>query len=181
MPVAIHLAENTLNALWRDLFIRLAPNESFVPAFTLPETDGGVVKAILETHYRSGGKGGNPRAMLSAAGNLDTAALTLFLALHLSVANRLPCLIIDDPFQSVDEVHIAQLAALLRTLSRQPGRQIVIAVHEKPLFDYLALELSPASPEDRLITVELGTAADGHTVPHVHVIPFTPDKADLIA
>jgi exonuclease SbcC len=62
----------------------------------------------------------------------------------LSVAKRLPCLIIDDPFQSMDEVHVAQLAALLRTLSRQHDRQIVIAVHEKPLFDYLALELSPA-------------------------------------
>jgi exonuclease SbcC len=43
---------------------RLAPDEPFVPAFALPETTTGQVEAILETHYRSGGKGGNPRAML---------------------------------------------------------------------------------------------------------------------
>ena len=72
------------------------------------------MEAVLETHYRQGGKGGNPRAMLSA-GNLNTAALTLFLALHLSVKPKLPWLVIDDPVRSMDEVHIAQFAALLRT------------------------------------------------------------------
>ena len=30
---------NSLNKLWRDLFIRLAPTEPFVPAFKVPETD----------------------------------------------------------------------------------------------------------------------------------------------
>lgn len=167
--------DNSLNALWRDLFIRLAPSEPFVPAFTLPEKESGVVEAMLETQYRSGGKGGNPMAMLSA-GNLNTAALTLFLALHLSVAKKFPCLIIDDPFQSMDEVHRAQLAALMRTLSRLHDRQIIIAVHEKPLFEYLSLELFPAFPEDRLITIELGIGADGRTVPDYRVISFAPDS-----
>ena len=51
-----------LNAVWRDLFIRLAPDEAFVPAFALPSIPGRAVEAVLETHYRSGGKGGNPRA-----------------------------------------------------------------------------------------------------------------------
>lgn len=66
---------------------------------------------------------GNPRAMLSA-GNLNTAALTLFLALHLSAKSQLPWLIIDDPVQSMDEMHISQFAALLRTLAKQHGRQV---------------------------------------------------------
>src|SRR5690606_13089353 len=114
----------------------------------------------------------NPRAMLSA-GNLNTAALTLFLSLHLSVHPTLPWLVIDDPVQSMDEVHIAQFAALLRTLSKQLNRQIIIAVHEKDLFDYLALELSPAFLDDRLITIEIGRSAVEETtapwVPHVYV------------
>jgi exonuclease SbcC len=90
---------DSLNAVWRDLFVRLAPDEPFVPAFALPEVQGGPVEAVLETLYRAGGKGGNPRAMLSA-GNLNTAALTLFLALHLSVTSVLPWLVIDDPVQT---------------------------------------------------------------------------------
>lgn len=167
---------DSLNAAWRDLFVRLAPDEPFVPAFALPQATKGGVEARLETHYRDGSKGGNPRAMLSA-GNLNTAALTLFLALHLSVKPQLPWLIIDDPVQSMDEVHISQFAALLRTLSKDYGRQVIIAVHEKPLFDYLCLELSPAFDGDRLITVELGRNANGESVSSTVVRDWKPDLA----
>lgn len=164
-----------LNSVWRELFIRLAPDEEFVPAFALPKPNTSTVEAILETHYRSGGKGGNPRSMLSA-GNLNTAALTLFLALQLSVKPVLPCLIIDDPVQSMDDVHIAQFAALLRTL-KQDGRQVILAVHDRQLFDYLTLELSPTINGDRLITIELGRSADGMTTAPWRPTVFEPDKA----
>lgn len=167
---------DSLNSAWRDLFVRLAPDEPFIPAFALPQAPRGDVEARLETHYRDGTKGGNPRAMLSA-GNLNTAALTLFLALHLSVKPRLPWLIIDDPVQSMDEVHISQFAALLRTLSKEHGRQVIIAVHEKPLFDYLCLELSPAFEGDRLITVELGRTANGDSVANTLVRDWKQDLA----
>ena len=154
------------------------PVAGFVSAAdTVPETNGGPVEAVLETWYRSGGKGGDPRAMLSA-GNLNTAALTLFLALHLSVSPDLPWLVIDDPVQSMDEVHIAQFTALLRTLAKlNLQRQIIIAVHEKPLFDYLSLELSPAFHNDRLITIELSRSADGQTLMNYlpHVLHLTAD------
>jgi exonuclease SbcC len=71
--------------------------------------------------------------------------------------------VIDDPGQSMDEIHMAHFAALLRTLSRQRNRQTIIAVHERPLFDYLALELSPAFEGDRLVTVELSRSHDQNT------------------
>ncbi|MBX3585548.1 MAG: AAA family ATPase [Ramlibacter sp.] len=167
---------DSLNTAWKDLFVRLAPDEPFVPAFALPESTKGAVEATLETLHRDGGKGGNPRAMLSA-GNLNTAALTLFLALHLSAKSRLPWLIIDDPVQSMDEVHISQFAALLRTLAKQHDRQIIIAVHEKPLFDYLTLELSPSFQSDTLITIELGRSANGDSLATTRVIPWEPDTA----
>jgi exonuclease SbcC len=165
-----------LNTVWRDLFVRLAPEEPFIPAFAIPESANADIEAVLETHHRRGGKGGNPRAMLSA-GNLNTAALTLFLALHLSVKPRLPWLVIDDPVQSMDEVHIAQFAALLRTLSKQMKRQVIVAVHERSLFDYLALELSPAFEGDRLNIVELGRNAIGETTSRWDSRLFVPDRA----
>ncbi|PZQ78232.1 DNA replication and repair protein RecF [Xylophilus ampelinus] len=167
---------DSLNTAWKDLFVRLAPDEPFVPAFALPESTKGAVEATLETLHHDGGKGGNPRAMLSA-GNLNTAALTLFLALHLSAKSRLPWLIIDDPVQSMDEVHISQFAALLRTLAKQHDRQVIIAVHEKPLFDYLTLELSPSFDGDTLVTVELGRSANGDSLATTRVIPWEPDTA----
>ena len=168
--------KDSLNTAWRNLFVRLAPDEPFVPAFALPEVQSGKVEVVLETLYRSASKGGNPRAMLSS-GNLNTAALTFFLALHLCVKPTLPCLVIDDPIQSMDEVHISHFAALLRTLSKQHGRQIVLSVHEKPLFDYLSLELSPAFENDRLITVEIGRTMSGETVLECELQTWKPDPA----
>jgi DNA repair protein SbcC/Rad50 len=166
-----------LNTLWRDLFIRLAPTEPFVPAFRLPETADGVV-AQLETRTRTGQRAGTPGAMLSA-GNLNTAALTLFLALHLSVESKFPWLVLDDPVQSLDEVHISQFAALLRTLSKDHGRKVIIAVHDRPLFEYLRLELSPAFDTDRLITVELRRSATEETIADSNFLPY--EGEDVVA
>jgi exonuclease SbcC len=153
----------SLNKVWRDLFVRLAPSEQFVPQFQLPTQEGGKVEAVLETLHRSGKASGSPGAMLSQ-GNLNTAALTLFLALHLSVPSRFPWLVLDDPVQSMDDVHIAQFAALLRTLAKGMGRQLIVAVHERALFDYLSLELSPSFPGDSLIAVEITKNFDGNAV-----------------
>jgi DNA repair protein SbcC/Rad50 len=136
-----------LNRVWRDLFVRLAPGEPFVPAFRIPESSTQRLQPKLITEHRDGGEaGGTPGAMLSAA-NLNTAALTLFIALHLSVPRELPWLILDDPVQSMDDIHIAHFAALLRSLSKEQSRQVIIAVHDRQLFEYLKLELSPAFPD----------------------------------
>lgn len=166
----------SLNAVWRDLFVRLAPAEQFVPAFKLPTGPGGKVEAVLETVHRSGKASGSPGAMLSQ-GNLNTAALTLFLALHLSVPPRMPWLVLDDPVQSMDDVHIAQFAALLRTLSKGMGRQLVVAVHERALFDYLTLELSPAFPGDTLISVEISRNINGDTIAMPRIFSYSDDRA----
>lgn len=153
-----------LNRVWRDLFVRLAPGEPFVPAFRIPESSTQKLQPKLITKHRDGGEaGGTPGAMLSA-GNLNTAALTLFVALHLSVPKELPWLILDDPVQSMDDVHIAHFSALLRTLSKEHGRQVMVAVHDRQLFEYLKLELSPAYREDSLLTLELSRGSSRNSV-----------------
>ena len=163
----------SLNRVWRDLFVRLAPEEPFVPVFRVPNQR---VVATLETVHRDGQPGGPPAAMLSA-GNLNTAALTLFLALNLSVEPRLPWILLDDPVQSMDEVHVAQFAALLRALARDHERRIVIAVHDRALFEYLMLELSPVNPDGGLITVELSRARDGSTLAQSNFQAYVEDRA----
>jgi exonuclease SbcC len=152
-----------LNRLWRDLFVRLAPNEPFVPAFKIPDVTTQKLQPKLITEHRYGGPGGTPGAMLSA-GNLNTAALTLFTALHLRMKPILPWLILDDPVQSMDDIHIAHFAALLRTVAKEQRRQVIIAVHDRQLFEYLRLELSPAFPTDTLQTLELSRGRDRDTL-----------------
>lgn len=170
-----------LNRVWRDLFVRLAPAEPFVPAFRIPESSTQRLQPKLITEHRDGGDaGGTPGAMLSA-GNLNTAALTLFIALHLSVPRQLPWLILDDPVQSMDDVHIAQFAALLKTLSKEHGRQVMIAVHDRQLFEYLKLELSPAFPEDSLLTLELSRGPRRDSVCISTRFSFRQETAVLVA
>ncbi|MFJ2620147.1 AAA family ATPase [Glutamicibacter sp. NPDC087344] len=148
----------SLNEIWKTVFTRLAPNEGFVPSFGIPSSTKKNLDIKLETTHLSGEASGPPQMMLSA-GNLNTAALSLFLALHLAVEPIVPCLVLDDPVQAMDEVHISQFAALIRLISKQNNRQVILAVHERELFDYLALELSPAFDGDELITIELGERA----------------------
>lgn len=165
----------SLNEVWRSVFTRLAPNEYFVPTFGIPTSSKNALELTLETVHTSGNTGGSPQMMLSA-GNLNTAALSLFIALHLAVEPLVPCLVFDDPVQSMDEVHIAQFAGLMRVLSKQHKRQIIIAVHERELFEYLALELSPAFEGDELITIELGAPLDAEDG-GVKRITWVPDPA----
>lgn len=148
----------SLNDVWKSVFTRLAPNEGFIPSFGIPTATKRTFNIELETTHRTGEASGPPQMMLSA-GNLNTAALSLFLALHLAVTPLVPCLVFDDPVQAMDEVHVAQFAALIRLLAKRNDRQVIIAVHERELFDYLALELSPAYSGDELITIELGDRA----------------------
>nr|WP_300144332.1 AAA family ATPase [Propionicimonas sp.] len=165
----------SLNDVWKSVFTRLAPNEGFIPRFGIPSASKRSLDIKLETTHRDGVTSGPPQVMLSA-GNLNTAALSLFLALHLAVEPIVPCLVFDDPVQAMDEVHVAQFAGLIRLLAKQNDRQVVIAVHERELFDYLALELSPAFMGDELITIELGGRAsegDGGITRH----QWTPDPA----
>jgi exonuclease SbcC len=170
-----------LNRVWRDLFVRLAPGEPFVPAFRIPESSTQKLQPKLITEHRDGGEaGGTPGAMLST-GNLNTAALTLFIALHLSVPKELPWLILDDPVQSMDDIHIAYFAALLRTLSKEHGRQVVIAVHDRQLFEYLKLELSPAFVEDSLLTLELSRGSRRDSVCISRRFSFREETALLAA
>ncbi|OHV00236.1 hypothetical protein BKN37_18425 [Mycobacterium talmoniae] len=165
----------SLNEVWKTVFTRLAPSEGFIPSFGIPSATKKTFDIKLETTHRNGEASGPPQMMLSA-GNLNTAALSLFLALHLAVEPIVPCLVFDDPVQAMDEVHVAQFAGLIRLLAKQNERQVVVAVHERELFDYLSLELSPAYEGDELITIELGDRAreeDQGITRHV----WTPDPA----
>jgi exonuclease SbcC len=93
------------------------------------------------------------------AGNLNTAALVIFLSLHLIESTGPQLLLLDDPIQNIDDVHVTQLAALMRELVRTRERQMIVAVHERALFDYLQLELGPTRAGDSMLAIELARDA----------------------
>lgn len=102
-------------------------------------------------------------------GNANTAALSLFLALHFAVAPRLPWLIFDDPVQSMDDLHVSNFAALVKQLIRNNGCQVMIAVHQRELFDYLMLELTPGSPGEEIVGIKLDRSFGKTKITHSRV------------
>lgn len=96
-------------------------------------------------------------ASVVSSANLNTAELRLFVALHLASSTSLRTLVLDDPVQSMDDMHATNLAALFRSLAYHPTapRQLVLAVHDKALFDYLSLELGPTKEGETLVEVRV--------------------------
>ncbi|MBI5760910.1 MAG: hypothetical protein HZA46_20500 [Planctomycetales bacterium] len=144
----------TLNRLWRELFDRLVKVEPFRPLLGEPESIRGRMHARIQGVTANVAPFPDLAAVLSC-GNLNTAALSLFLALNLIEQPKHRVLVFDDPVQNMDDVKAMQFAGLLRAIVQQAGRQLVIAVHERQLFDYLRLELGPTRPNECLIAIEL--------------------------
>ncbi len=144
-----------LNALVDDLYMRLVRDERFRPRITSKGQIGSLTAAV--NAFVGEEKAAEDIASLVSSANLNTAALSLFLALHLAEPTRPRTLVLDDPVQSMDDVHATNLAALFRSLAYHPTtpRQLVLAVHDKALFDYLSLELGPTKDGDALIEVEV--------------------------
>ncbi len=150
--------DGALNGLWRDLFRRLVKADRFTPQLKL-ERRGRQLITRIEGHA----DGVNPfthAGSVLSAGNFNTAALSLFLSVHLLEQPKHQLLVLDDPVQNIDDVHVVQLASLLRTIVFESRRQLIVGVHERALFDYLCLELGPTSSSQSLLAVEVVGGAD---------------------
>ena len=66
----------------------------------------------------------------------------------------------------MDDLHISNFASLVKQLTRRNGRQVLIAVHDRELFDYLSLELTPASPDEELLAIVLDRTYGQSVITH---------------
>lgn len=177
--VVENVFSQSLNSLWADLFERLVKNESFRPQLSDPTSWRRQVRAGINAVT----EGCEPFENIGAVhslGNLNTAALSLFLSLNLVEVPRSRVLLLDDPVQSMDDIHITQLSLLLKELSRQADRQVIIAVHERALFEFLKFELAPSDPTQRLLAINLKRQSEfaGSVVEH-EVIEWEPDTVSI--
>lgn len=150
----------TLNSLWRDLFQRLVISETFHPILPAPK----IARGRLETRLSAGLAGKvsfQDLAAVLSSGNLNTAALSLFLTLNMVEEPKHHVLILDDPVQNMDDVHVVNLGSLLKTIAHQADRQLIVAIHDQSLFDYLAIELGPTKLGESLITIKVERDSDG--------------------
>lgn len=144
----------TLNSFWRELFERLVVSETFHPHLPAPE----ITRGRMETRLSAGRDGKisfNDLAAVLSSGNLNTAALSLFLTLNIIEQPRHQVLMLDDPVQNMDDIHVVNLGALLKAIVHKAHRQLIVTVHDRALFDYLRIELGPTSAGESLITIQM--------------------------
>lgn len=143
-----------LNTLWSNLFHRLVKQQQFQPRLAEPKLVRGTIRTTIEGCLQDVPPF-EQFAAVASSGNLNTAALSLFLSLNLIEQPRHQFIVLDDPVQAMDDLHVMQLANVLREIQRQSKRQLIVAVHERALFDYLSLQLGPTDQGTSMLGIEL--------------------------
>lgn len=78
----------------------------------------------------------------------NALAVALFLSFNLGFStNALTSLVLDDPLQNLDDVHLLGLVDLLRKVA--PHRQIIVTTHDRTLASLLARKLRPIGTDSR--------------------------------
>lgn len=165
-----------LNALVKDIYFRLVRDERFQPWITSKGSIRSLTAAV--NGYVDGEKVAEDIASVVSSANLNTAALSLFIALHLASSTSPRTLVLDDPVQSMDDVHATNLAALFRSLAYHPTapRQLILAVHDKALFEYLALELGPTKEGESLVEIRVTRESNGKVIATSESRSWEPDR-----
>ncbi|WP_322920661.1 AAA family ATPase [Nocardioides renjunii] len=84
----------------------------------------------------------------------NALAVTLFLAFNLGLQpTRVTSVILDDPLQNLDDVHLLGLVDLLRRV--QSHRQIIVTTHDATFADLLARKMRPTDAGERLNLIRL--------------------------
>jgi DNA repair exonuclease SbcCD ATPase subunit len=84
----------------------------------------------------------------------NALAVTLFLGFNLGLnSTSLETLVLDDPLQNLDDVHLLGLVDLLRRIS--PYRQLLITTHDNSFATLLGRKMRPLSEGQRLVMVRL--------------------------
>lgn len=110
-------------------------------------------------------KSDSPCAVLSSS-QANALAVCVFLTLNLCVSQPpLKSLLLDDPLQSLDDIHLLGLVDLLRRAKDQ--RQLCVSTHDKRFGSLLARKLRPRNPSQRTIVIDLDSW--NRTGPNVHV------------
>ncbi|GEM_PF-3022293 len=112
---------------------------------------------------RDGADGGAsvPAHQRLSEGQLASLALSFLMAASTTHRwSRWPALILDDPLQHNDLVHLAAFTDLIRRLIQEKGYQVILSTHDQAEADYLFRRLHSVGDGATLCTL-LGTGSDG--------------------
>lgn len=126
------------------IYSKIDPHPSFKKVEFIPDFDGSNQPGLNIVLRDDTGGLISPMLYFSAA-QLNILSLSVFLAnaLHAKDAKGGPLdvILIDDPIQSMDSINVLATIDLLRNISLQFDKQIIISTHDENFFDLLKLKI----------------------------------------
>ncbi len=107
------------------------------------------------------GENGNnpiPPTLYFSTAQLNILSLSIFLAKALNVkdnnGNSVDCIFIDDPIQSMDDINILSTIDLLRSITVNMGKQIILATHNENFQNLLKKKMPSNIYKSKFIELE---------------------------
>lgn len=126
------------------IYSKIDPHPSFKKVEFIPDFDGSNQPGLNIVLRDDAGGLISPMLYFSAA-QLNILSLSVFLAnaLHARDAkgDPLDVILIDDPIQSMDSINVLATIDLLRNVSLQFDKQIIISTHDENFFELLKLKI----------------------------------------
>ena len=163
---------------FEDLFTRLARE----PQFKVTISQARVFRRKPEVHWcATYGSKQYPGEAIFSQGELNCCAMAFFLALATTNPQSLGFLLLDDPVQNMDEIHIEEFGNILKFIKDQLGWQLIVALHDESIYQYLKRQLYPCKGEQSLVayTLEMGdsgTEVSQDVVAHFDRGAFLPEE-----
>ncbi|HEX7286834.1 MAG TPA: AAA family ATPase [Candidatus Angelobacter sp.] len=163
---------------FEDLFSRLARE----PHFKVTISQARVLRRKPEVHWcATYGTKQYPGEAIFSQGELNCCAMAFFLALATTNPQSLGFLLLDDPVQNMDEMHIEEFGSILKFIKDQLGWQLIVALHDESIYQYLKRQLYPCQGRQSLAayTLEMGdsgTEINQDVVAHFDRHAFLPSE-----
>ncbi|MBT2342258.1 MULTISPECIES: AAA family ATPase [Pseudomonas] len=150
------ISEFFYDKLINEIYKKIDPHPTFktvefIPTFDQNEKPSLHILVVDENNNRI------PPTLYFSAAQLNILSLSIFLAkaLHASYNNlALDAVFIDDPIHSMDSINVLSTIDLLRNISQQFNKQIIISTHDENFFRLLQKKISPGIFGSKFLKLE---------------------------
>ena len=125
------------------IYGRIDPHPNLTYIKFAPEFTKDVPELSIHAYSGDGGQRVSPILYLSSA-QVNILSLSIFLARSLqSNDNALNTIFMDDPIQHLDSINILTFIDLLRTITTEMDRQIILSTHNDSFYRLIKKKIDP--------------------------------------
>ncbi|HFU76466.1 MAG TPA: hypothetical protein ENK66_09500 [Arcobacter sp.] len=164
--------ENDVKAFFQEdlinqIYEKIDPHPDYKKVKFECSFEKGVGKLNIFVNDKDNSKHISPSLYYSTA-QLNVLSLSIFLAKALNVqdknGNRVDCIFIDDPVQSMDNINILSTIDLLRSLVVNHNKQIILSTHDENFHRLLEKKIPTEYFDSKFIELEtFGTVKNGNS------------------